>query len=848
MNKKISNDSKRCRKQAANRRLLLESLENRHLMAADVIVQWNNAALDAIRNEPSVWNPGGASRTLAIVHAAAFDAVNAITKSHTNFALTEEAPIWSSKEAAAATAARDALVNLFPSQAGKFHTLWQQSLYTIPDGAAEDAGVAIGHAAATAVLNLRKSDGSDSPSFYEINPGVGHWDVDPLHPNQVAWGPNWGSVTPFGMRYTADFDVPPPPALNSQAYADAYNEVKSLGARNSSTRTADQTEIGIFWGYDIGTLGTPVALYNQSAQTIAELKGNSLEENARMFALVNVAMADAGMATWKAKYEYDLWRPITGIRDGNIDGNPQTVGDVNWVPLGSPGPDPNSTSDDFTPPFPAYTSGHAAFGAATFRTLAHFYGSDQFNFTLRSDELPGVTRSYTSFSQAADENSVSRVYLGVHWRFDSTEGQVLGSAVADDLFQQMLVPRQSATVVEVQRVGGGFRAVTIPEGTGVVLDVTSNLLTFTRVDTGEVIFQEKANEVASIRVDGRNQSTDFLDIRVANGASIPQSIVFEVVGDQGWFDGVGLTTGSGNDNLWLANNQLSAEGTTPVIYLYGLGFVDVNAGGGNDQLKVTGVQQWRQVNFDGGHGDDRYYIWSQSAHMYVSDPSGNDTLDYSWVSSSLFIELDKSNGEYQYTGANMLRLWGDIEGLMGSNHNDRLYGNHLANTINGQSGDDVIFGRAGDDTLIGNWGNDLVYGGDGNDQIWTGHGNDIALGGNGNDSLYGGDGMDLLIGGYGLDYVMGESGDDLLIGGFTSFDGNEGALWAILAEWTSSRTRTQRQQNLLGTGFGTRLNQSYFLRSGSGGTIHNDQATDVLVKGAGDAWTLTYPLDQVRNS
>jgi Ca2+-binding RTX toxin-like protein len=275
----------------------------------------------------------------------------------------------------------------------------------------------------------------------------------------------------------------------------------------------------------------------------------------------------------------------------------------------------------------------------------------------------------------------------------------------------------------------------------------------------------------------------------------------------------------------------------------------VNAKGGDDELKVTGVQQWQQVDFDGGQGNDRYSIWSKNANLYVSDSGGYDWLDYSWVFSSAYVELDKSNGEYQYTGANTLRLWGDIEGLKGSYHDDRLYGNALANVIDGQSGNDVIFGRAGDDTLIGNWGNDQVYGNEGNDQIWTGDGDDIGLGGTGNDSLYGGNGRDVLIGGYGSDYLIGEAGDDLLIGGATAFDGNEAALWAILAEWTSSRTRLQRQLNLqYGTGSATRLNQSYFLRTGAGGTIYDDAAVDVLIKGPDDAWTFPQGSDQVRSS
>jgi Ca2+-binding RTX toxin-like protein len=329
---------------------------------------------------------------------------------------------------------------------------------------------------------------------------------------------------------------------------------------------------------------------------------------------------------------------------------------------------------------------------------------------------------------------------------------------------------------------------------------------------------------------------------------MPDSIIFEVVGDQDWFDGVGLTGGSGDDTLELYYNQLSAVGSTPIIYLYGLGYIDMNGRGGNDFLQVTGVHQWQQIDLDGGYGDDTYSIWGMTAHVYVADSGGRDELEFSWVSWPVTIDLLASNGEFQYTGVNIMRLWGDIEVLTGSYNADRLYGNNLSNWINGQGGDDVIYGRDGDDILIGDWGNDLIYGNGGNDQIWAAHGDDVALGGTGDDALYGGDGRDLLIGGYGYDYVMGEAGDDILIGGATAFDGNEAALLAILAEWTSGRTRSQRQMNIqFGTGSATRLNQSYFLRTGAGGTLFDDAAFDALVTGLDNAWSFPQGNDQIRN-
>jgi hypothetical protein len=228
----------------------------------------------------------------------------------------------------------------------------------------------------------------------------------------------------------------------------------SLGSANSTTRTQDQTNTGIFWAYD-GTpgLGTPPRLYNEIAQTIANQQHNTEYQNARMFALVNVAMADAGIACWNMKFTYDFWRPIIAIRDGANDGNPNTAGDANWTPLGAPASNGAGDGVNFTPPFPSYASGHATFGGALFQTLADFYGTEDITFSISSDEFNGVNkngdgsarpvigpRTFTSFSAAAEENAMSRIYLGIHWIFDATNGVAQGDKIANFNFNHILQP------------------------------------------------------------------------------------------------------------------------------------------------------------------------------------------------------------------------------------------------------------------------------------------------------------------------------------------------------------------------------------------------------------------------
>ncbi len=440
----------------------VESLEARCLPSADVVLEWNAVALDALKNDsllahPRQNNPGAASRALGIVQAAVFDAVNSIDRSYDPYLVQLNAPPDASLTAAAAQAAHDTLFALFPEYGPTLNARLANDLARGGSLLSRVEGALVGHVVAVRILAARSHDGADVSISWPVGTQPGQWQPDPLHPGQSAWGPEWGDVTPFTMTSATQFPVPAPPAMTSQAYADAYNEVKSLGGDGVTTptmRTPEETEIGLFWGYDGSPgMGTPPRMYNEIAETLAVQMHNSVVQNARFFALINLAMADAGIASWAAKFQYDFWRPVTAIRAGDADGNPLTTADATWTPLGAP--EDNGGGTNFTPPFPAYPSGHATFGGALFRLMADFFGRDDIPFTVGSDEFNGVTRdqngvvrplltrSFDSFSQAAEENGQSRIYLGIHWSFDKMQGIALGGSIADYVFSHFLRPHKA---------------------------------------------------------------------------------------------------------------------------------------------------------------------------------------------------------------------------------------------------------------------------------------------------------------------------------------------------------------------------------------------------------------------
>ena len=392
---------------------------------ADVVTAWNSAALNAIRADKTP--PPKASRALAILHGSIYDAVNGITRTHEAYFVPSAVSASASKEAAASAAAHQALVDLFPSAASGFDGLNVAILAGIRDGPQKSAGIAWGESVASQIFAARATDGSTATVPLPSGSGPGYW--GPTPPAFAAYLlPQWGFITCFAMTDHSQFRPPGPPALDSVKWSEDYNEVKALGAAVGSTRTPEQTQIALFWADGAGT-ETPPGHWNSIAQEIGAARANTLEENARLFALLNIAMADAAICAWDAKYMFNFWRPVTAIRNGDTDGNPATA------------PDPAWSSLIITPPFPDYVSGHSTFSGAASMVLALFYGTDHITFTTGSDFLPGVFRSFTSFSAAASEAADSRLYGGIHFRSANEDGLLSGVSIGEWTFTNFLQPK-----------------------------------------------------------------------------------------------------------------------------------------------------------------------------------------------------------------------------------------------------------------------------------------------------------------------------------------------------------------------------------------------------------------------
>ncbi|HEU4390655.1 MAG TPA: vanadium-dependent haloperoxidase [Blastocatellia bacterium] len=396
-----------------------------HVAAADVVTDWNQIMLTAIRSAPT--SPAITPRITAIVHAAVFDAVNGIERRYTPYHVDFDAPHGASRRAAAIQAAYATLVKLFPTQKATLDARRLASLTSITDdGEFEDSqsiarGIEWGQAVADDILAWRGGDGFNVVlPPYTGGTAAGQW-----RPTPPAFAPaNFPQIStmmPFAMTSPSQFRAAGPPVLTSEQYAADFNESKSVGPLTGSTRTDEQTLIARFWAFNAAII------WNEAAISVAAERHTTLSENARLFLLLNLAMADGTIASWDAKFTYVFWRPVTAIRLAATDGNDATVPDAAWTPLLA------------TPAHPDYTSNHSTVSGAATAVLASYFG-DETPITLASDTTPGVLRSYTSFSAASDEVNDARVLAGIHFRSACRDGQAAGRAIGEYVMMNLARP------------------------------------------------------------------------------------------------------------------------------------------------------------------------------------------------------------------------------------------------------------------------------------------------------------------------------------------------------------------------------------------------------------------------
>lgn len=456
------------------------------VLAADAVLQWNETLHDILRSDGAInaadANPGWSTRSIAMMNTAIYDTYQTLNRTHQPFLYTPKTanPQNYDLHAAVHTAAFEVLKNCYsimPATQQALQDAYDLQINALPPSAEKTAGINLGKLIAQGCIDARTTpyDGSDRTQWqpYDVKDGAGFWRPQP---GQNAWGPEWGAVRPFGLPDSSSLAtmvnaLDPLPALTDPAYTAAFDQAKEFGALTGSSRTTYMTETGLFWAYDRPGMGPPPTLFIKNVKEIAEQVGSDEADNARLFAQASVAQVDASIASWDAKFRNHFWRPIGAIQGdrldgttGHDDGNPNTAEDPAWVPLGAPGANPAAITDDFTPPFPAWTSGHATMGAAIFKSLELFYGNDfaaadaaygvdleTSQYTLHSAEfnaagVAGMTRSYSAFTEDIDawglgkeglettpegENAMSRIYLGVHWIMDQKDGTILGEDIAN---------------------------------------------------------------------------------------------------------------------------------------------------------------------------------------------------------------------------------------------------------------------------------------------------------------------------------------------------------------------------------------------------------------------------------
>ena len=376
---------------------------------ADAVTQWNQTASTAFM-VTAAQGPQLSVPNMAMVHGAVYDAVNAIDGGYEGYLLTSRvATPFDSKEAAAATAAYKMLSNLAPTQQATFDAQYTASLAAIPDGSAKTRGIAVGNAAAAAMIAARTDDGRFGSFRFAVGSLPGQW--RPVLPAFVNDPAAWlKDVRPFLIGSGSQFQSEGPLALTSHKYAREFDEVKKYGSATSTDRSADQTHMARYWAEN------PPLTWTRVFRTVSAQQGLSLADNARLFAMLYLTAADALIAVWNDKAHYSFWRPITAIREADTDGNPHTLADPAWLPLTA------------TPPYPEHSSGHSGLSGSIVATFQDFFGTDHIGWTDTNNA--GLTRSFTRFSQAIDEVVDARVWSGIHFRTADEQGAKIGRQVA----------------------------------------------------------------------------------------------------------------------------------------------------------------------------------------------------------------------------------------------------------------------------------------------------------------------------------------------------------------------------------------------------------------------------------
>jgi hypothetical protein len=388
---------------------------------ADAVTEWNEIMAEtALAASPM--NPALGARAAAMTQVAVFEAVNSIIGDYDPYREKLEAPRDASPEVAAIAAAHGVLTKVFPEKASQLDAARDKSLAAIAEGSGKTHGIAVGEAAANAMVALRANDGFEESVPYA--PGTEPGDYQPTPPDFTpAFMPGLGKVATFAIRNGRQFRSAPPPGLRSKQYARDYDEVKRVGEAQSTERPEDRTRVARFYEATDAD-----GVYYPAARQMSAVHGHTLSQNARLFALLAIGIWDSAVACFETKYHFNVWRPVTAIRAGDTDGNHKTE------------PDPKWQAAVFTPPFPAYPSGHASFGGAARVILEREFGPDSHSITLSNPLVPDIVLRYDTFKQITDDIDDARIFGGVHYRFDQEAGALLGRRIGEYILEHTLRP------------------------------------------------------------------------------------------------------------------------------------------------------------------------------------------------------------------------------------------------------------------------------------------------------------------------------------------------------------------------------------------------------------------------